>query len=199
MGLDDKVLSMTFTEFGRRVYSNASYGSDHGTAFPVFLFGKGLKPGICGSNPDLSDLNGGNLFTKWITGRSILQLFRIGLVLLMKHLLQQNLMPGLIRKLICYGTTGIDDPDDNESSVLYDCIPNPASDIVRFSFYLNHSSNVKLSLYDIRGKKIADILNEFRYYGKSTILHNVYLFPAGQYIFTLETHEFRQSGKFIKR
>ena len=48
LGLDDKVLSMTFTEFGRRVYSNASYGTDHGTAFPVFLFAKGLKPGVLG-------------------------------------------------------------------------------------------------------------------------------------------------------
>ena len=61
MGYGDKVLSMTFTEFGGRVYSNASYGSDHGTSFPVFLFGKGLKPGVVGNNPDLADLNGGNM------------------------------------------------------------------------------------------------------------------------------------------
>ena len=61
LGLHEKVLSLTFTEFGRRVYSNASYGTDHGTATPVFLFGEGLKPGVYGTNPDLNDLNGGNI------------------------------------------------------------------------------------------------------------------------------------------
>ncbi|MFW5657712.1 MAG: DUF1501 domain-containing protein, partial [Bacteroidota bacterium] len=61
LGLEEKVLTMTFTEFGRRAYSNASYGTDHGTATPVFLFGPGLKGGIYGTNPDLTDLNNGNL------------------------------------------------------------------------------------------------------------------------------------------
>ncbi len=61
LGLHEKVLSLTFTEFGRRVYSNASYGTDHGMATPVFLFGEGLKPGVYGTNPDLNDLNGGNI------------------------------------------------------------------------------------------------------------------------------------------
>ena len=105
----------------------------------------------------------------------------------------------LDKKINLFGTTGIDEPDEINKSVLFDCFPNPASDIVTVSFYLNHSGIVKLCLYDIRGKKIADLLNEFRYSGKSTILHNVVSLPAGQYIFTLETNEFRQSGKFIKR
>ncbi|NJK85840.1 MAG: DUF1501 domain-containing protein [Bacteroidales bacterium] len=61
LGLENKVLTMTFTEFGRRVYSNDSYGTDHGTSTPVFLFGKGLKGGVLGGNPNLSNLDNGNL------------------------------------------------------------------------------------------------------------------------------------------
>lgn len=61
LGIAEKVLSLTFTEFGRRVYSNASYGTDHGTATPVFLFGEGINPGVYGTNPDLNDLQGGNI------------------------------------------------------------------------------------------------------------------------------------------
>jgi uncharacterized protein (DUF1501 family) len=61
LGVDDKVLSMTFTEFGRRAYSNNSNGTDHGTATPVLLFGTRLNNGVHGSNPDLSDLDNGNL------------------------------------------------------------------------------------------------------------------------------------------
>ncbi len=58
---DHRVIGMTFSEFGRRVVSNASLGTDHGTSEPVFLFGRYVQPGIVGSNPNLSDLSSGNL------------------------------------------------------------------------------------------------------------------------------------------
>ena len=62
-GKDKDVLSMTYSEFGRRVQQNASDGTDHGTAAPVMIFGEGLNGnGIVGNNPNLSDLNpDGNL------------------------------------------------------------------------------------------------------------------------------------------
>ena len=57
-GLDNKVLSLTFSEFGRRVAENGSEGTDHGAAAPVMLFGPALKGnGIIGDHPSLSDLN----------------------------------------------------------------------------------------------------------------------------------------------
>lgn len=49
----DRVLGMTFSEFGRRILSNASGGTDHGAAAPVFLFGNKVKGGILGTNPTL--------------------------------------------------------------------------------------------------------------------------------------------------
>jgi hypothetical protein len=42
---------MTFSEFGRRIKSNSSVGTDHGAAAPVFLFGKNVVPAVLGSNP----------------------------------------------------------------------------------------------------------------------------------------------------
>jgi len=61
LGCDHRVIGMTFSEFGRRVASNASLGTDHGTAEPVFLFGTMVRPGVVGATPDLLDLSGGNL------------------------------------------------------------------------------------------------------------------------------------------
>jgi len=49
--VSDRVVGMTFSEFGRRIQSNASGGTDHGAAAPVFVFGDGVKPGIVGENP----------------------------------------------------------------------------------------------------------------------------------------------------
>lgn len=51
LNIADRVLTMTFSEFGRRIKSNKSYGTDHGAASPLFIFGKNVVPGIEGSNP----------------------------------------------------------------------------------------------------------------------------------------------------
>lgn len=48
---DDRVAAMTFSEFGRRIISNGSQGTDHGSAQPIMVFGKNVNPGIIGSNP----------------------------------------------------------------------------------------------------------------------------------------------------
>ncbi len=60
-GNDNRVLTMTFSEFGRRTAENASRGTDHGEASPLFLIGGGVKGGMYGAYPDLSDTNMGNL------------------------------------------------------------------------------------------------------------------------------------------
>jgi len=53
LGVSNRVLGMTFSEFGRRMQSNGSLGTDHGAAQPVFLFGEAVKQGILGKNPDI--------------------------------------------------------------------------------------------------------------------------------------------------
>ena len=53
MGLDGRVLGMTFSEFGRRIKSNASLGTDYGVAAPLMIFGKHAKKGILGNSPDI--------------------------------------------------------------------------------------------------------------------------------------------------
>lgn len=51
LGVDDRVVGMTYSEFGRRIKSNASGGTDHGAAAPMFIFGKNVVPGVLGTNP----------------------------------------------------------------------------------------------------------------------------------------------------
>ena len=58
---DERVLMMTFSEFGRRVAQNASGGTDHGTAAPMFLMGPRVKGGLMGEHPSLTDLDHGDL------------------------------------------------------------------------------------------------------------------------------------------
>jgi len=60
-GLWDRVLLMTYSEFGRRVGENASAGTDHGTAAPHLFLGGSVKGGLYGSMPSLNDLQEGDL------------------------------------------------------------------------------------------------------------------------------------------
>ncbi|MBS1691347.1 MAG: DUF1501 domain-containing protein [Actinobacteria bacterium] len=55
------VVVMVYSEFGRRVVANASFGTDHGTAGPVFLAGTPVKGGFYGEEPSLTDLDDGDL------------------------------------------------------------------------------------------------------------------------------------------
>jgi uncharacterized protein (DUF1501 family) len=61
LGRADDVAVMIFTEFGRRVEENGSLGTDHGTATPMFLIGKGVTGGFYGRHPSLTDLDDGNM------------------------------------------------------------------------------------------------------------------------------------------
>jgi uncharacterized protein (DUF1501 family) len=61
LGASQRVVTVVFSEFGRRVGGNTSQGTDHGTAQPVFLVGQHVRGGVVGRNPSLTDLSSGNL------------------------------------------------------------------------------------------------------------------------------------------
>lgn len=81
-GLRSNTLVMVYSEFGRRVQENASAGTDHGAAGPVFFLGGGSKAGMFGQNPDLATLDQGDVavtrdfrdlyaaITPWLLGRA---------------------------------------------------------------------------------------------------------------------------------
>lgn len=56
MGIEDKVVTATFTEFGRKPKENGNLGTDHGNLGPMFVIGKHVKGGITGTNMDLSSV-----------------------------------------------------------------------------------------------------------------------------------------------
>ena len=60
-GRANDVVTMTFSEFGRRVKENGSAGTDHGAASVLFLAGGAVKGGVYGDYPSLSDLDDGDL------------------------------------------------------------------------------------------------------------------------------------------
>jgi uncharacterized protein (DUF1501 family) len=66
------VVVMAYSEFGRRVQANASHGTDHGTAGPVFLAGVPVRGGFYGEQPSLTHLDDGDL-TPTVDFRTVYQ------------------------------------------------------------------------------------------------------------------------------
>jgi uncharacterized protein (DUF1501 family) len=59
-GKADIVTGMTYSEFGRRVISNANNGTDHGVGAPIIFFGNKVNPGVLGTNPIVPAVSNGN-------------------------------------------------------------------------------------------------------------------------------------------
>jgi uncharacterized protein (DUF1501 family) len=57
----DRVATLVFSEFGRRVKENSSRGTDHGAAAPVFVVGSQVQSGLLGKQPNLADLDDGDV------------------------------------------------------------------------------------------------------------------------------------------
>ncbi|MFC4262760.1 DUF1501 domain-containing protein [Ferruginibacter yonginensis] len=53
LGVENRVMGLTFSEFGRRIKSNASTGTDHGAAAPLFVFGSNAQKMVHGNNPTI--------------------------------------------------------------------------------------------------------------------------------------------------
>jgi uncharacterized protein (DUF1501 family) len=60
MSIGEKAIACTFSEFGRCAKENGSFGTDHGTLAPMYIFGKTVNPGVSGTNVDLDNLGTGN-------------------------------------------------------------------------------------------------------------------------------------------
>jgi uncharacterized protein (DUF1501 family) len=72
-GMSDRVLVATWSEFGRRPKENASAGTDHGTAAPIFLIGDSVNAGLYGGQPSLAKLDAGGNLPYEVDFRSVYQ------------------------------------------------------------------------------------------------------------------------------
>lgn len=181
--LDNKVVALTFTEFGRRAYSNASYGTDHGTATPILLFGSSLKGGVQGSNPNLSNLNGGNL-------QYTVDYRRLYTTLLSDWF---GATDDTLRK-VGFGNwvnnkldllTGTSDIKNGEVLGIH-VFPNPARDLVTVQLGLSSNDIVTLTLHSASGKSVWEERSLVQA-GEQTRQLSVAKLPAGFYILSVTT------------
>ncbi len=157
LGIAERIAGMTFSEFGRRVQENATAGTDHGTAAPLFVFGANVLGGrIHGQDPDLANLDPrGDLLMQYdyrqVYAAVLLQWFAAPQTLAQRVLLREFSPLPLFRE-----PTAVQ--EDNPELFALAAYPNPASEAVTIEFTVPDSAVVELTLLDVHGRVVQRVL-----------------------------------------
>lgn len=184
MGKDQRVLGMTFSEFGRRIKSNASGGTDHGYAAPLFIFGTQATGGIIGSNPVLpSSVTVNDNIGMQYDFRSVYYSIMKRWLCQDSTSLQQILLQNFNDLDICNNANcaPLGRMDEVNEQNLVSTLPNPSSGIATVTFFTN-GGHTLLQLVSKEGTPLQTIL-EATYGGPQTINKqiNISAYPTGIY------------------
>ena len=198
LGLEEKVLTMTFTEFGRRVYSNNSYGTDHGTSTPVFVFGKKVKGQVVGDNPDLTDLQGGNMKFQVDYRQVYTSVLQDWFGASEQALEEARFSDFVDNRIDILGLrVGVDDLRESKQKVM--AYPNPAKDQVYIQFFMQQPGSADIMIFDVSGREVYRKTLTRLNYGSQKHMVNISHLTPGQYVFSVKTNIFTEAGKLIVR
>lgn len=193
LGLENRVAGMTFSEFGRQVASNASDGTDHGDAAPLFLFGACISSGIVGPNPVISN--------------TIVD--QVGVPMQIDF---RDVYASILRDWFEADTTAIQgmfEQTINFISVLDSCnlgleehsaendvliFPNPCVDQTTLKFKCV-GEKVTVRVYDSSGTLISEVCSKEFQPGEHLVPIDMNGTPSGNYIITV----YKNSGTFTKK
>ena len=208
-GIEDRVLTVTTSEFGRRISSNGSFGTDHGTGAPLFVFGQGVIPGVIGTNPDLSPENGNvpmQYDYRQVYANILLDWMGVDKESINNDVFLGNFIDGpkedggVYEKLPIAGdaVTGFDSFVANKYFIesLY---PNPAIDETALSFHINTELQVFITIMDAKGRIMKEIVKGGLQAGAHRIKIDVHNLKTGLYICEFKAGIYKETKKLIVR
>ncbi len=155
--IDNRVVGMTFSEFGRRIKANDSYGTDHGTAAPLFVFGSCVNSKIFGKNPEISgtvtDDEGVAMQYDFrsVYASLLMDWFQTSKADI-KKVLFDDFQHITFIKDCAIGT----DTDDTINALTMSLSPNPAVDYITLQFQ-SYGGKTAADIYDVRGFVVKNI------------------------------------------
>lgn len=193
--LEDRVLGMTFSEFGRQIASNDSFGTDHGEAAPMFLFGSCFNSQVMGDNPvisnkierqkaldyqfDFRDIYASILRDWFLAPESEIQS-------LFEH--QVNYYPLFACK---------DERPGNQLVSLINAYPNPTVNTATLAFS-SKSEEVRVVLFDMRGRLVKQVFSRTLEDGPHQVPIDVSDMAAGTYLLMVLKESGDLSVKLLK-
>ncbi|MBX2952883.1 MAG: DUF1501 domain-containing protein [Leadbetterella sp.] len=202
LGISKKVLGFTYSEFGRRVKANASLGTDHGTAAPMFVFGDAVIPQVLGKSPELpsNPVNSDNLPMQYdfrSVYASVLQRwFCMDASYLDQVMLKDFQQLSIIKGEACTTVTA-NEPAQN---ALFSMYPNPCEHYFTVEFPVPEpGAHVLMQVFDNQGCLTdVPIRNNYTSGYHKLMVHAGGYFP-GVYYVRLQVNERQEVKKLVKR
>ncbi|MBK9463002.1 MAG: DUF1501 domain-containing protein [Sphingobacteriales bacterium] len=202
LGIGDRIMTMTFSEFGRRIIANDSNGTDHGTAAPMFVVGNKVNGGIVGSNPfiPLNPTEDDNLAMQHdfrsVYSTMLLDWFCVPPSDLDNTMLQDFPTLPLIGSSDCVGS-GIHTQNQQAGQSFISASPNPITDYTEISIE-TEGGYTMVQIFDTSGQLIAVPL-------KGNLARGTHRFgfasnhlPAGMYYCRLQNGSIQQVKTLVK-
>ena len=189
LGLEEKVLTMTFSEFGRRIRSNDSLGTDHGTAAPLLVFGSCVNPGFIGESPALPDQPSQSdgvpmqFDFRSIYGSVLMDWFGVEKEEIQSLLFEEFSYIPIIKS--CRTTTSTDDPVIVEG-IESNNFPNPFDGWTTIRFR-SRGERVHMTLFDATGHQLKVITDQFFNQGEHEIRLDGNQLMPGNYFYRIQT------------
>ncbi len=183
LGIDDRVVGMTFSEFGRRIVSNASLGTDHGSSAPLFVFGNGVRGGTIGQTAQVSgeETYEDNLSMehdfRQVYSSVLSQWFETEDTTVNEAMLREfNQLPIFGEQV----TTALDIVPQ-QSLKLY---PNPVRSLATLEFTAARS-RIVIDIINLSGKKMKQLYQQAHPGGRFSLQFDVSGLTPGRYIVTI--------------
>jgi uncharacterized protein (DUF1501 family) len=202
LGVDDRVIGMTFSEFGRRIKSNSSLGTDHGAAAPVFVFGKNVRSGIIGTNPAIPTGASGNDNVPFqydfrsIYASILKQWFCVKDTDLQTIMLKNFQNIPLAVNAAC-GSTGIDDVNRGDGQQLIINYPNPFVESTTITFHTD-GGHTLVQVIDTMGRVIKTLTDKVYTSGTYNVTFDGYGLPLGVYYARFQNGTTQQVRPMLK-
>lgn len=186
LGIDGKVAGMTFSEFGRQIASNASLGTDHGDAAPLFLWGTCLSTNVMGNNPVISNtiVNQAGIpleFDFRDIYASVLKDWFGASTLDIQAMFEHTVT--FYPLLDACNNVGLEEEELAKHQALV--YPNPCytNSTVRFNSELER---VKIDIYDLNGKCVLNVMDGNVSQGRQDVFMETRELKAGEYIVQIQ-------------
>ncbi len=196
LGIEKRVLTMTFSEFGRRIRSNDSLGTDHGDAAPLMLFGSCVKPGFTGDSPEIPDApEVQEAVAMQYDFRNVYSSVLMDWFEVEQADVQSLLFPDFSYVPLVNGCSV---SSTHEPAAELDILPypNPFSREVNLAFRCANE-HVSLTVFNGAGQEIKLLINKRLNAGEHTISFDATGLPSGSYYFHLRLDNGRQKTKLV--
>lgn len=200
LGLEERVVSLTFSEFGRQIRSNEAFGTDHGAAAPLMVFGSCVNPVIIGENPTIPDQ------VEIQEGLPMQYDFRdvYGSILMDWFEVSESAVQQLLHADFQYipilqpcATTDVDNSIILEEPLETSCYPNPFNNWTTISFNCENEW-VRLSIFNALGSEIKVLVAKNLPAGTHQVRFDGHSLAPGNYYYRLQAGNRQKTKHMVK-